>query len=239
MTAHEHVEVPTDGGPMPAHLWLPDSGTGPGIVLVQEIFGVSDYVQRRGADLAGAGYVVLAPELYWRLDDPDGAGTVVQEGQEDAVGAAMSRAQRLDWETATADTVAALAHLRAREEVHGAAGVLGFCLGGGLAFQVAAVTDPDVLVSYYGSGIPGLLDLAPMVRAPSLHHFGLSDDYIDGATVEKVRAAVTAGPAAVRFETYPGANHAFDNADFVLHDPDASALAWERTIAFLHEQLPV
>jgi len=233
--SHERVQVPTDGGSMPAHLWLPPSGAGPGLVLLQEIFGVSDYIQRRGADLAAAGYVVLAPELYWRLDDAE----PLDESEQDAVGAAMSRAQRLDWDTTVADAVAALAHLRAREEVRGRAGVLGFCFGGGLAFAVAAVGEPDVLVSYYGSAIPGLLDLASRVRAPSLHHFGLADDYIDAGTVEQIRAAVTAGPAEVRVETYPGANHAFDNADFFLHDAAASALAWERTLAFLHDQLPV
>ena len=96
-----------------------------------------------------------------------------------------------------------------------------------------------MLVSYYGSALPGLLDLAPQVTAPSLHHFGTADDYIDGPTVERIREAVTAGDATVEVETYEGANHAFDNSDFALHHPSASALAWERTLAFLARELPV
>ena len=68
-TRSDQVQVPTDDGAMPARRWLPEGGTGPGLLLLQEIFGVSDYIQRRGADLAAAGYVVLAPELYWRLPD--------------------------------------------------------------------------------------------------------------------------------------------------------------------------
>ena len=63
------VYVGTDGGQLPAHLWLPPAGSGPGLLLIQEIFGGSDYIKQRAADLAQLGYVVLAPEIYWRLDD--------------------------------------------------------------------------------------------------------------------------------------------------------------------------
>jgi carboxymethylenebutenolidase len=230
----QSVTVPTDAGEMPAHLWLPPSGRGPGLLLLQEIFGVSRYIRSRGADLAEAGYVVVAPELYWRLD-----AAPIDEAGEDAVQEAMGRAQQLDWPTTVQDAVSALTALRGRPELRGGTGVLGFCLGGGLAFNVAAVDDPDVLVSYYGSSLPELLDLAPEVTAPSLHHFGESDSYIDRDSVERVRAAVTSGRPGVEFETYPGADHAFDNPDFMYHHPEASALAWDRTLAFLHRELPV
>lgn len=230
----ESVTVPTDAGEMPSHLWHPPSGSGPGLLLLQEIFGVSGYIRRRAADLAEAGYVVLAPELYWRL----GAGPV-DESAPGAIEEAMGRMQQLDWATTVADAVAALGALRGRSEVVGGTGVIGFCFGGGLGFNVAAVADPDVLVSYYGSAIPGLLDLAPQVTAPSLHHFGSADDYIDRPTVGRIREAVTAGGHRVEFEIYEGANHAFDNSDFALHHPSASALAWERTLAFLARELPV
>ena len=229
----ERVSVPIDAGEMPAYLWLPEGGTGPGLLLLQEIFGVSGYIQRRGADLAAAGYVVLAPELYWRLD-----ATGVDESAPSAIEDAMGLAQRLDWPTTVGDAVAALGHLRGREEVRGGTGLVGFCLGGGLAFNVAAVESPDALVSYYGSSIPDLLELAPQVTAPSLHHFGLADDFIDNTRVEQVRAAVTADGRPAEFEVYEGANHAFDNDDFGLHHPDASALAWKRTLDFLRRTLP-
>jgi len=228
----DRVSIPTDAGDMPAYRWLPDSGTGPGLLLLQEIFGVSDYIRQRGADLAEAGYVVLAPELYWRLDV-----AAIDESQPGAIEEAMGRVQRLDWETTVSDAMAALEVLRASAEVTAGPGVIGFCFGGGLAFNVAALDAPDVLVSYYGSAIPGLLDLAERVTAPSLHHFGLADDFIDRETVAAIRAAV-AEREGVRFETYDGANHAFDNWNFSLHHPEASALAWQRTLAFLAEHLP-
>jgi carboxymethylenebutenolidase len=227
------VSITVDGD-MPGRLWLPPAGQGPGLVLLQEIFGVSRYIQRRAADLAEAGYVVLAPELYWRADP-----TPIDEAAPGAFEQAFGRAQSLDWPTTVRDAVAALHHLRARDEVSGGTGVIGFCFGGGLAFNVAAVAEVDALVSYYGSALPTLLDLAPQVTAPSLHHFGTADDYLGPEVVATVREAVTRGGTPVEFETYEGANHAFDNDVFVLHHPQASALAWQRTLTFLARELPV
>ncbi len=87
----------------------------------------------------------------------------------------------------------------------GGTGVTRLLLRRGLGCHVAAVADLDVLVSYYGSSIPGLLELAPRVTAPSLHHFGLTNQYTDASTVAEIRRAVTAGAGPVQFETYDGA----------------------------------
>jgi len=226
----ELTTVHTPDGDMPAHLWRPSTGSGPGILLLQEIFGISNYIERRAEDLAGLGYVVLAPEIYWRI----GASRV--ENGPDALNEAFGLVQRVDWDAAVTDGAAALHDLRGLPEVTGGVGIVGFCFGGGLGFNVAAVSNPEALVSYYGSALPGLLRLAPEVSAPSLHHFGLADSYIDHASVERVREAL-AGRPDVTFETYPGADHAFDNPDFAMHHPEAATLAWERTVSFLATQL--
>ena len=231
MNTRSHV--PTPEGEMPCHVWRPDGNKGPGILLLQEIFGVSRYIQRRAADLAAAGYVVLAPELYWRLDRQG-----VDESAPDAVDQAMSLAGQLDWSSAVADAVAALGHLRAMDEVRETPAVLGFCFGGGLAFNVAAETEPSALVSYYGSSLPQLLDLVPEVTCPSLHHFGTADDYLDAGTVQTISQALTADGRPTRVEMYEGANHAFDNDDFHLHHPEASRRAWGTTLGFLQQHLP-
>lgn len=217
---------------MPAHLWVPPSGSGPGLLLLQEIFGVSGYIRQRAADLARLGYVVLAPEIYWRLDDAE-----LDESSPELLDRALSIVSRLDWSTAVTDAVAALDHLRGLEQVRGGAGVVGFCFGGGLGFNVAAVSSPDVLVSYYGSALPNLLELAPKVDARSLHHFGEADQYIDLDAVERIRAAVTAD-RDTDFDTYPGAGHAFDNPLPMFHHAEASARAWRRTTEFLASHLP-
>jgi carboxymethylenebutenolidase len=221
---------------MPADLHLPAGGRGPGIVLFQEIFGVTAYVDARARDLAGLGYAVLVPHVYWRQGDP----TI--DGGDDALPRAMDALGRLDWPAAVADGAAALAVLRQRPEVAGPAGVFGFCFGGGLAFAVAARAavagaGPDFLVSYYGSALPELLDLAPAVRCPSLHHFGLDDAYIPVDVVRRIEAAVTAGGAAT-FLTYPGAGHAFDNPAPMFHHPQAAREAWAATGTWLARTAP-
>lgn len=228
----EQIDIPTDDGQMPAWRFLPESGSGPGLVLFQEIFGVSDYIKARAADLAGLGYVVIVPEIYWRLDDSE-----IDETRDDMLQRAMSLMGQVDWAKAVEDGVTAVAATRADEHVDGRVGVFGFCFGGGLAFNVAAATEVEVLVSYYGSALPNLLDLAGDVTAPGLHHFGESDDYIPMEVVERIRSAVARD--SVRFETYAGAGHAFDNPHPMFHHPEASAAAWRNTVDFLATYFPV
>lgn len=231
MTA-ERAFIDTGEGQMPVHLWRPAAATGPGLVLVQEIFGVSRYIADRGRDLAELGYVVCAPEIYWRLDDAE-----IDEDDPEVLQQAMAVVSRVDWPAAVRDVQAALSHVRGMIEVSGGVGLIGFCFGGGLAFAAAADDDVDVLVSYYGSALGDLTHLAGDVKAPSLHHFGLADAFIPAETIDRVREAVTAHGAV--FETYEGANHAFDNPAPAFHHPQASAEAWVRTRRFLNEHLPI
>jgi carboxymethylenebutenolidase len=225
------IDIETPTGPMPALLWLPAAGSGPGIVLVQEIFGVSQYIRSRAADLADLGYVVCAPEVYWRLPDHD-----IDESQPDVLQRAIGIAGRIDWPLAVQDVNAALDGLRALPEVTGGVGLVGFCFGGGLAFNVAAVSDPEVLISYYGSALPQVIGLAPQVRAPSLHHFGLSDDYLPPPTVASLAEQLRKQGAQV--ETYPGAGHAFDNPSPAFFHAAASERAWKTTTEFLGANFP-
>ena len=235
----DQFSIETPDGAMPAHLWLPASGSGPGILLLQEIFGVSAYIRRKAEHLADLGYVVIAPEFWWRY----GVSSIEGEG---ALEEAFGLLGRMDWRAAVTDGVASLDALRSRPEVTGTTGIVGFCFGGGLGFNVAAVSEPDALVSFYGSALPELLgiveepdridSLGPdAVTVPSLHHFGLADSFIP--TVAQIRDALSPLDN-VTFETYDGADHAFDNDDFYLHHPESSRLAWERTDAWLAENLP-
>ena len=219
------LEIDTGTGLMPVHIWEPPSGTGPGILLLQEIFGVSDYIQQRAADLAALGYFVLAPEIYWRLDN-----TELDESAPDLLERGVAVMSRVDWDLAVSDSVAALEYLRGRDQ---GVGIVGFCFGGGLGYNVAAVSKPDVLVSYYGSALPRLLDLE--VDAPSLHHFGDADAYL-GADLDRIIKVVESPENEIY--RYPGADHAFDNTLPAFHHAEASALAWHRTTEFLSRHLP-
>ncbi|MDN5685867.1 MAG: dienelactone hydrolase family protein [Brachybacterium sp.] len=240
-------QIPTDAGDLPGLLWLPENleQPVPGLVVLQEIFGLSASMQERCANLAALGYAVLAPQLFARLDPPV-VGLEDGGDGEAWLAEGMALTDRLPWERAEADALASLNALRA----HGAVdservGVLGFCYGGGLAFAATAAATledraPSVLVSYYGSALPTLLDQAAHVTAPSLHHFGTADAFIPLETVQQIREAVTADGTRdqVRFELHEGAGHAFDNPHPVLHHGPAAEAAWQQTISFLTETLP-
>jgi carboxymethylenebutenolidase len=227
----DRIEIATSDGSIPTQLWLPPGGTGAAVVVFQEIFGVGRYIRSRCADLAALGYLVLVPEIYWRL------GVVaVDEDAPDALQQGMGLVQQIDWVAAVADGVATVRHARGMIEVTGDVGALGFCFGGGLAFSVAAEEHVDALVSYYGSALPALHTRAHEVDAPSLHHFGDADTFIPLETVREIEASVTARPD-VSFVIHPGAGHAFDNPAPTFHHGAASQAAWASTVRFLAEHL--
>jgi len=228
-------EVPTaDGGSMPAFAAIPDGGSGPGLVVVQEIFGVNDYVRDRARRLAGLGYLALAPDLYWR----QGPGIEIDEAEEGGLERAFGHMQRLDREQAVADAGAALSHLREMPEAGGRAGVIGWCLGGMVAYQLAARYQPDVAVIYYGSGIDQMTDLAGAISCAALFHFGDSDTYLPPDTADRFRA-LFAGRGDVEFRLHHGAGHAFDNDRApMFHHPQAAAESWQQTCDFLARRYP-
>jgi carboxymethylenebutenolidase len=228
------TRVETGDGAFDAHLELPASGRGPGMLLIHEIFGVNDYVRASARRLADMGYVVLAPDLFWRTQPglelrPDQAG--VRAGREAVA--------ELDFAAAVGDAIAALQTLRALPEVtDGRAGVIGFCFGGTIAYEVAVNADPGVAVVYYGSGIPAALDRAGAITCPTIMHWGGADPFIPREQVDAV-AAMAAAHASIECHVHEGAGHAFDNhLAPMFHDPDARAAAWELTAAFLARELP-
>lgn len=224
-----------DGRHFDAHLALPASGSGPGLLLLQEIFGVNDYIGEAAGRLTGLGYVVLAPDVFWRQE----AGVAIDEYNEQQLGRAFALMQGLDVPAAVGDCAAAFDHLRALPEVTGGAGLFGFCMGGWLAFFTAAESSPDVLVSYYGSAIPDNLDKADRVRCPALFHFGGADPYIPKEKLDRVREALGSRPG-VEIHVHEGAGHAFDNHQAAMfHHPRAKADAWPLTVDFLRRTLPV
>jgi carboxymethylenebutenolidase len=222
-----------DGGEFQGYLALPDSGAGPGLVLLQEIFGVNRYIKERAETLAGLGYTVLAPDIYWRIE-PGVALPQDEAGLQQAFG----YMQRLDREWAARDAGAALGHVRDLPEAGGKAGVIGFCLGGRLGYQVAADFGPDVAVLYYGSSTAAALDLAPKVSCPVLFQFGDEDTYISLDEVEAIRRAF-AGRDDVEIHVHHGGGHAFDNyLAPMFYRPEAAEPAWRQTLDFLHRRYP-
>lgn len=223
---------------MPAQVWLPEAGHGPGILLLQEIFGVTDYIKSRARDLADLGYVVVVPEVYWRLGK-----SPIEESTQEGLAEAMATMKQLDWPLAVTDVVGTFHAMGAMPEVDGTPLVMGFCFGGGLAYNVASALEsegsaPAGLVSYYGSALPMIVDQIPAVKSASLHHFGDADQAISVDKQDHVREVVTAGGSG-EWHTWAGAGHAFDNPSPLFHDESASRDAWGVTTAWLAAHHPV
>ena len=231
-TRVETVET-DDGGRLGGHLAIPERGSGPGLLLLQEIFGVGDYIKGRAETLAELGYTVLAPDLFWRIEPG-----VALPHDEAGLQAAFGYLQRLDEPRAVLDAGAALAHLRALPETGGRAGVIGFCMGGRIGYHVTARFHPDAAILYYGSGTAAALDLAPEVRCPVLFQFGADDPYIPQEQVEQIRDAFR-GRDDVEIAVHPDAQHAFDNyVAPMFHRPAAAEAAWRLTKDFQRRRFP-
>ena len=155
-----------------------------GSTLIPAIFGLSTHIRTVAGRLTDAGYVVGVPDLFWRF-----APGWQADADEAGLAASMATAARLDRDGAVDDCGAVLEHLAALPDVGGDPGVIGFCLGGTLAFGTAIRYQPSVCVSYYGSGVVGLLDGIGDVNCPTLLHFGSRDQSIPGEAVEQIAAA--------------------------------------------------
>ena len=223
------IDIPVaGGGGFRGYLTVPAAGSGPGLVIEQEIFGVNASL-RAIADLyAEEGYVCLVPDLFWRMEPGVDLG---YEG--DDLAKAFGLYQRFDVDQGLADIGAAIEALRARPECTGKVGAMGFCLGGKLAYLTAARHDIAAAVSFYGVGIEQALTESGGIACPVLMHFAAEDSYVPKAAVEAVSAHF-AGRPEVRIHVYPGVDHAFYNHDRsdAYHRPSAM-VAHSRTIALL------
>jgi carboxymethylenebutenolidase len=232
VVSHHLDRLTLDPGTMDVDVWVPDAGHGPGLVLLQEIFGVGPYVRGVAERLAAAGYVVGAPDLFWRFHP-----RWIAEHDAEGLAASMAKAGQLDVHAATSDSAAVLEHLASSEVVDGTPGVLGFCLGGTLAFRVAVRSSPSVAVCYYGSGIPTMIDDLARITCPMLLHFGSTDPYIPGESLEPLVEALARHPAIELNVELAG--HAFDNDKApMFYDEAAARAAWAKTMAFLGQHLP-
>ena len=232
-TRNETITAADGSGTFNGFVTLPSGGSGPGLLVIHEIFGVNDYIRDVGARLAELGYVTMAPDLFWRQEP-----NVALPNDESSMAKGMQLGQGFDPAKGGEDLGTALAHLRSLSEVAGGAGILGFCFGGTMAFLCAAAHEPDVAVSYYGSGVASMLGMAEQVTCPILFHFGGADPFLPLEQAQQVEAAF-AGRDDAEVHIHEGAGHAFDNSfSTMFHQPEAAAAAWEQTGAFLRRHLP-
>ena len=213
------------------YLALPPAGHGPGLLLMQEIFGVNEHIRAVADQYALDGFVVLAPDLFWRQAprvELGYTGPDMASGRELATAYTAEQSQQ--------DLAVATRELRARAEVGAAKiGAVGYCMGGRMAFVAAATAGVDAAVAYYGGGIQQNLHHAAAVRCPVQFHYAGHDDHIPPEAVAAVRAAMPAERA--EFHLYEPAHHGFNCwARGSYHAPSA-ALAHGRSLSFLAAKL--
>ncbi|HZB93285.1 MAG TPA: dienelactone hydrolase family protein [Stellaceae bacterium] len=220
-----------DGGSFKAYLATPQKGSGPGILLLQEIFGVNAYI-RSVADLyAEEGYVVLAPDLFWRIEP----GIELGFSEEDRKRAFAYR-EKFDVDRSVEDIGATLAALRALPEMKGKVGAIGFCLGGLLAYLSAARLGVDGAVSYYGVGIEKVLGEAAKIACPMVLHIAEKDKWTPPTVVAAIEEAFATHPEVETY-VYPGADHAFARKGGANFDKPAAMMAHSRSIALFRKVL--
>lgn len=223
----EMIEFPSNGSTDQGYLAMPKAVAGPGVVVIQEWWGLVPHIKDVCDRFAAAGFAALAPDLYRgkHVSEPDEAGKEMMALQLDRAGRDMS---------------GAVDELRRRCD-HDTVGVVGFCMGGGLAL-VLATQRPDAIaacVAFYGV-IPwpeAQPDYSKM-RAHVLAHIAERDDFFGPDAAAALEAQLKDLGLDVEFHIYPETDHAFFNDTRPeVHDAAASALAWQRTIDFLHTHL--
>lgn len=221
-----------DGGTFEAYLAVPPSGSGPGIVLLQEIFGVNAEMRRIADWYAAQGYTVLCPDLFWRQEP----GIQLTDQTDAEWARAFELYQGLDEAKAVEDAGATLAFLRQHPACTGKVGAVGFCLGGKLAYLIATRYQTDCSVGYYGVGIENALDESANLHGQLMLHIAEKDAYCSAEAQAKIHGALD-GNARVTIHDYAGQDHAFARLGGAHFNAEAAEQAHQRSLAFFAEHL--
>lgn len=225
------ITIPTlDGKELPAYRAVPATTPKAAIIVIQEIFGINAGIRRKCDTLAEAGYLAIAPDLFWRIEpgialDPDVAPEMER---------ALALMGQFDQDQGVRDIEAAIRAARGAGVAK--VGAVGYCLGGRLAYMTAARTDVDASVGYYAVGVDRLLGEKHAIAKPLMLHIAGDDGFVDKETQAAMHAGLDDHPK-VTLHDYPGEDHGFAT-EFGKRRSDAAAtLADQRTAAFFADHL--
>jgi carboxymethylenebutenolidase len=230
----EDAAIPIEDGILPGLVAVPAQRPAPGILIINDVFGRSPFYDNLARRLAQARFLAVTPEYFFR------EGSLPEPTRE----AAMARAKQLDFKRWGRDMSAAIDWLRARPDVNGAVGTIGFCMGGTQALVLAARRDDlAATVSYYGFPADARTEASPIELAPKMHgpilgHWGDQDEGAGMDNVAKLRATLEAAGVEHEFHIYPGLGHGFLKAS--LEDEktpgyEQACASWRRTLEFYRE----
>jgi carboxymethylenebutenolidase len=220
-----------DGREFDGYLAIPASGYGPGIVVLQEIFGVNHYMRSVADWYASHGFVALCPDLFWRIEP----GIELTDKGDDW-NRAIQLYQAIDEEKAVEDSAAAVEFLRRSSLCNGRVGAVGFCMGGNLAYLLSARFKPDCAVGYYGVSIEKRLDEAENLSSPLLLHIAKNDKFCPPEAQAQIHAAFDGNPLVTIYD-YEGMDHAFGRPGGEHYDAAAAEIANLRSLEFFVHNL--
>ncbi len=232
------VQLNTSDGKMDAYVAQPkDGGSYPGVVVIQEAFGVNGHIKKVTDRIAAEGYVAIAPDIFHRESE-----RIIPYSE---MPKAIATLQRVVDAKAMEDVGAAIAHLKSQSKVKsGSIGVTGFCMGGRLTYLAAAHHAGDIkcAVPYYGGGIPmgnpSPLSRTKEIKCPMYLFFGAKDQLISKDHVDQINAELTSNKVRFELKVYPEAGHGFFCDDRAMSYHEASAKdAWDKTKTFLAQHL--
>lgn len=197
----------------------------PGVVVIQEVFGLNKHIEDVARRVALEGYLVVAPDALSPLGG--------WPGNDDEARAMM---QKLDYPKTVKDFTAAVKYLQTNPQSTGKVGVTGFCWGGGMSNQVAVNSDVDAAAPFYG--MQPKPEEVPRIKASMLIHYAGEDERINAGMAAYEEALKNAGVKYTQY-IYPGTKHGFFNDTRPIYDEEAARLAWSRTIKFFGEKLKI
>ncbi len=228
----QDIRIKGPDGEFGGYLASPAVGRGPGLVVIQEIFGINNVMREIADAFAARGYFALAPDLFWRLEP----GIQLSDKKPEELQRAFDLMGKFDKDKGLADIQATINALRAMPDVNGKVGAVGYCLGGMLAYLTAARTNVDATASYYGVNLQNLLGEVGSIKKPLLMHIAGKDKFVSPEAQKAILAGIKPNPL-IAAHVYPDMNHAFarpggENFDFACAD-----LANTRTETFFRQHL--
>jgi carboxymethylenebutenolidase len=219
-------------GDFSAYLSTPAGGSGPGLLVIQEIFGVNQSMRDMCDEFAAQGVVALCPDIFWRQEP----GIQITDKTDEEWQKAFELFQGFDVDKGVEDLKDTLAALRGLDACSGKAGSVGYCLGGKLAFLMATRSDADCNVGYYGVGLDELLGEAGNIAHPTMLHVAEEDEYCPKETQDMLDTAF-ADSTLVTLHHYAGMPHAFARLGGIHYHAEEARLANTRTYDFLKQNL--